>query len=211
MEIKDIKEIVDKGFEGLDGKIDARFEDKFKAEKSLIVTEIEEKGYKTAEEIDSLIKSKMANIEAAVVDLKKAGFKEVKNKETKSLKEYFADGFADIKDQMKGMVGKTGTKFNVMLTKAAEDLDDSNFTGNGLEIATTDRSRGLYQQPFMPQWFRNLLPAGSTSKGIIQYLKENGSDGAAAVWDGTGEIAALTAKTCVSPLFEGVTEEVIWI
>jgi len=211
MEIKDIKEIVDKGFEGLDGKIDARFEDKFKAEKSLIVTEIEEKGYKTAAEIDELIKSKMADIEAAVVDLKKAGFKEVKNKGIKSLKEYFADGFADAKEKMKGIVGKTGTNFNVMLTKAAEDLDDSNFSNGSLEIATTDRSRGLFQQPFMPQWFRNLLPSGSTSKGIIQYLKENGSDGAAAVWDGTGEIAALTAKPGVSPLFTAVTEEVIWI
>jgi len=209
--LKDIQEIVDASFKGIEANVDKKFVAQLEDAKTAIVTLIEAKGYQTPEQVETLIKSKMADIEAAVVDLKKAGFKEVKNKETKSLKEYFADGFADIKDQMKGMVGKTGTKFNVMLTKAAEDLDDSNFTGNGLEIATTDRSRGLYQQPFMPQWFRNLLPAGSTSKGIIQYLKENGSDGAAAVWDGTGEIAALTAKPGVSPLFEGVTEEVIWI
>jgi len=211
MEIKEIQEIVDNGFKGLDGKIDARFEDKFKAEKSLLVTEIEAKGYKTSEEIDALIKTKMADIEAAVIDLKKAGIKEVKSKGIKSLKEYFADGFSDIKEQMKGMVGKTGTKFSVMLTKANEDLDPGAFSGDSLEIATTDRARGMYQQPFMPQWFRNLLPSGSTSKGIVQYLKENGSVGAAGVWDGTGDIEDLVAKPGLHPLFEPVTEEVIWI
>lgn len=209
MELKEIQEIVENGFKGLDGKIDARFEDKFKAEKSALVTEIEAKGYKTAEQIEELIKAKMADIEAAVVDLKKAGLTEIKPK-SKGLKGLFAEGLTASKDALKSLQGGKGGEVKAMLTKANEDLDDDNFTAGGLDIATRE-SRGLYEQPFMPQWFRNILPAGSTSKGVIQYLKENGNIGAAAVWDGTGDISILTAKPGTAPMFEGVTEEVIWI
>lgn len=210
MEIKDIKEIVDKGFEGLDGKIDARFEDKFKAEKSLIVTEIEAKGYKTSEEIDALIKTKMADIESAVIDLKKAGLTEIKVK-AKGFKAIIGAALTEAKADLMGMVQKSGGRAEIMLFKANEDLNDANFSGESLDIATTDRARGMYMQPYMPQWFRNLLPSGTTSKGTIQYLKENGDVGAAGVWNGTGAIADLDAKPGTAPLFDAVTENVIWI
>lgn len=213
MEIKDIEKIVEDGFKGLDGKIDARFEDKFKSEKATIVDEVKEMGFKTEEEINELIKSKMADIEAQVIDLKKAGFTEIKPK-VKGLKALIFAGLTEAKDSMKSLLKESGSKgksVSVMLTKADEDLNDANFTGDSLEIATTDRSRGLYSQPFMPQWFRNLLPSGSTSKGIIQYLKESGDVGAAGVWDGTGDIEDLDAKPGNAPLFTSVTEEVIWI
>lgn len=209
MEIKEIKDIVDAGFKELDGKVDVKFEDKFKAEKANLVAEIEAKGYKTAEQIDEIIKAKMADIEAAVVDLKKAGFNEIKPK-AKGLKGLFADGLTVAKDALEGLKSGKGGDVKAMLTKANEDLDDDNFTNGALDIATRE-SRGLYEQPFMPQWFRNILPSGSTSKGTIQYLRENGDVGAAGVWDGTGDISTLTEKPGTAPLFVGVTEDVIWI
>ncbi|HEU0125886.1 MAG TPA: phage major capsid protein, partial [Flavobacterium sp.] len=178
--------------------------------KTALIEEIEAKGYKTAEEIDALIKTKMADIEAAVVDLKKAGLKEIKPK-AKGFKAIIGAALTEAKADLLAMVQKSGGRAEVMLYKADEDLNDANFSGDSLEIATTDRSRGLYTQPYMPQWFRNLLPSGTTSKGTIQYLKENGDVGAAGVWDGTGAIADLDAKPGTAPLFASVTENVIWI
>lgn len=210
MEIKEIKEIVDAGLKSVEENVDKKFEAQFESSKKSLVDEIEAKGYKTAEEIDALIKEKMADIEAAVVDLKKAGLKEIKPK-AKGFKAIIGAALTEAKADLLAMVQKSGGRAEVMLYKADEDLNDANWSGDSLEIATTDRSRGLYTQPYMPQWFRNLLPAGSTSKSTIQYLKENGDVGAAAVWDGTGAIADLDAKPGTAPLFDSVTENVIWI
>lgn len=210
MDGKEIKEAVDLGFKDLEGKVDEKLKGQFEASKTAIVTEIEAKGYKTAEEIEALIKTKMADIEATVIDLKKAGLKEIKPK-AKGFKAIIGAALTEAKADILAMVQKSGGRAEVMLYKADEDLNDANFSGDSLEIATTDRSRGLYTQPYMPQWFRNLLPSGTTSKGTIQYLKENGDVGAAGVWDGTGAIADLDAKPGTAPLFDSVTENVIWI
>lgn len=210
MDVKDIKEAVDLGFKGFEEKVDEKFKAQFESSKADLVTEIEAKGYKTQAEIEALLKEKMADIEAAVIDLKKAGLTEIKPKQ-KGLKGIIGAALVEAKSDLLNMVQKSGGRAEIMLYKANEDLDPANFSGDSLEIATTDRSRGMYMQPFMPQWFRNLLPQGSTSKGTIQYLKENGDVGAAAVWDGTGTIAELDAKPGTAPLFDSVTENLIWI
>lgn len=210
MDVKDIKEAVDLGFKDFEGKVDEKFKAQFESSKNDLVTEIEAKGYKTQAEIEALLKEKMADIESAVIDLKKAGLTEIKVK-AKGFKAIIGAALTEAKADLLGMVQKSGGRAEIMLYKANEDLDPANFSGDSLEIATTDRSRGMYTQPYMPQWFRNLLPQGSTSKGTIQYLKENGDVGAAGVWDGTGTIAELDAKPGTAPLFDSVTENVIWI
>lgn len=210
MDVKDIKEAVDLGFKDFEGKVDEKFKAQFESSKNDLVTEIEAKGYKTQEEIEALLKEKMADIESAVIDLKKAGLTEIKVK-AKGFKAIIGAALTEAKNDLLVMHKKSGEKASIVLTKAAEDLDPANFSGDSLEIATTDRARGLYMQPYMPQWFRNLLPQGTTSKGTIQYLKENGDVGAAGVWDGTGAIADLDAKPGTAPLFDDVTENVIWI
>lgn len=210
MDVKDIKEAVDLGFKDFEGKVDEKFKAQFESSKNDLVTEIEAKGYKTQAEIEALLKEKMADIESAVIDLKKAGLTEIKVK-AKGFKAIIGAALTEAKADLLGMVQKSGGRAEIMLYKANEDLDPANFSGDSLEIATTDRSRGMYTQPYMPQWFRNLLPQGSTSKGTIQYLKENGDVGSAGVWDGTGTIAELDAKPGTAPLFDSVTENVIWI
>lgn len=210
MDVKEIKESVDAGFKDLEGKVDVKFQAQFESSKTDIVAEIEAKGYKTQEEIEALLKEKMADIESAVIDLKKAGLTEIKVK-AKGFKEIIGAALTEAKADLLVMHKKSGEKASIVLTKANEDLDPANFSGDSLEIATTDRARGMYMQPYAPQWFRNLLPQGTTSKGTIQYLKENGDVGAAGVWDGTGAIADLDPKPGTAPLFDDVTENVIWI
>ena len=210
MDVKDIKEAVDLGFKGFEEKVDEKFKAQFESSKADLVTEIEAKGYKTQAEIETLLKEKMADIESAVVDLKKAGLTEIKVK-AKGFKAIIGNALTEAKADLLGMVQKSGGRAEIMLFKANEDMNDANFSGESLEIANTDRSHGLHIRPFAPQWFRNLLPSGTTSKGTIQYLKEKGDVGLAAVWDGTGAIADLDAKPGTAPLFDSVTENVIWI
>lgn len=210
MELKEIQDIVNTGLKSVEENVDKKFQGQFESSKEALVAEIEAKGYKTAEEIDVLIKEKLKDIEATVIDIKKAGLTEIKVK-AKGFKAIIGAALTEAKNDLLVMHKKSGEKASIVLTKANEDLNDANFTGDSLEIATTDRARGLYMQPYMPQWFRNLLPQGTTSKGTIQYLKENGDVGAAGVWDGTGAIADLDAKPGTAPLFDDVTENVIWI
>lgn len=210
MELKEIQDIVNVGLKNVEENVDKKFQGQFESSKEALVAEIEAKGYKTAEEIDVLIKEKLKDIEATVIDIKKAGLTEIKVK-AKGFKAIIGAALTEAKNDLLVMHKKSGEKASIVLTKANEDLNDANFSGESLEIATTDRARGLYMQPYMPQWFRNLLPQGTTSKGTIQYLKENGDVGAAGVWDGTGAIADLDAKPGTAPLFDDVTENVIWI
>lgn len=210
MELKDITNIVDDGFKGLESKVDEKLTAQFEAQKGEIVKQIEEKGFQSKEDIDKLISEKMKDIESQVIDLKKAGLKEVEPKK-KSFRKSLGDGMLELKQGLTQLKNGSVKSSTVLLTKADEDLDPTNFANDSYEIATTDRTRGLYESPFSPVWFRNLMPQGTTSGGTIQYLKENGDVGAAAVWDGTGNIAALTDKPGTAPLFNSVTESVIWI
>lgn len=209
MEVKEIKDIVDSGFKDLEGKVDAKFQTQFENSKTDIVRQIEEKGYKSESEINKLIESKTADLEAAVIDLKKAGMASSKN--TKSFEERLAEGLVGSKAALTNMKNGTKGAVDAMLFKADADLDPGNFSGDSYEIATRDDSRGLRQTPFMPLWFRSLMPQGTTSGGTIQYIRENGDNGAAGVWDGTGAIAALDDKDGTAPLFSDVSENVFWI
>lgn len=208
MEVKEIKEIVDNGFKDLEGKVDAKFQTQFENSKTDIVKQIEEKGYKSEEEINKLIESKTADLEAAVIDLKKAGFK-AENEKPMSFKDLMKKGMSENKDGLSSLQNGKSRSASAILFKADEDMNDSNWSNDSLAIATTDRSRGLYESPFAPVWFRNLMPQGQTSKSAIEYIKENGNVGAAGVWDGTGDIALLDAKPGTSSLFDSVTDNVI--
>src|SRR5690606_8226853 len=99
MDIKEIEGIVDKGFEGFESKVDAKFQKQFEAGKAEIVKEITEKGYQSSEQVENLIKEKTADLEAAVLDLKKAGIKTANDKPM-SLKELMQKGMTDQKTNL---------------------------------------------------------------------------------------------------------------
>src|SRR5690554_3903802 len=94
MEATEIKNIVDAGFKDLEGKVDTKFQTQFEASKADIVKEIEKKGYKSEEEINTLISAKTADLEAAVIDLKKKNI-EFKGKDKKSFSQYLGEALKE--------------------------------------------------------------------------------------------------------------------
>lgn len=208
MKIEEIQGLVDEGFKGLEGKVDAKFTKQFESSKDEIVKEIEAKGFMSKEAVDALIAEKTGDLEATVLDLKKAGIKTADEK-PKGFKELLKEGMESGKNALIDLKNGKNRSASALLFKADEDVNDANWSGDSLAIATTDRSRGLYESPFAPVWFRSLMPQGSTSGTTIEYIKENGDVGAAGVWDGTGPIAELEAKPGTAPLFTSVTENVI--
>lgn len=217
MDVKEIEGIVDKGFEGFEGKVDEKFQKQFESGKAEIVKEINEKGYQSAEQVKEAVDAAVAETKETlgkeILEVKKSAIATKESGEKKTLYKSLGEGMRqdEVKSSLIALKNGNIKEAKAMLFKADEDLDPTNFTNDAYEIATTDRTRGLYESPYSPVWFRNLLPMGTTSGGTIQYLKENGDVGAAAVWDGTGAIAELTPKPGTAPLFDGVTESVIWI
>lgn len=209
METKDIKDLVDGGFKDLEGKVDAKFQTQFDAKKAEIVKEIEEKGFLGKEAIDTLIKEKTAELDTAVMELKKKGIS-AKSQGDKSFKDYLGEALTGNSEKLKNLSTKKEQSGAIEM-KADEDMNDSNFGTGALALVTTDRSRSSYEYPFAPLWLRNVLPNTSTSGSAIQYLRENGGTGAAEVWDGTGAIEALTNKPGTSSNFELITKTVEWI
>lgn len=90
-----------------------------------------------------------------------------------------------------------------------KDMDFGNFGTGAYEAITTETRPGVYQSPFNPVWLRNIVPNGSTTSEVIQYLRENGGSGAADVWD--GRATPLENKPDVQFNFSLVSEEVEWI
>src|SRR5699024_11025651 len=70
---------------------------------------------------------------------------------------------------------------------------------------------GLRESAFRPMWLRNFLPNNTTTSGVIQYIKEDGWNGAVGDWDCSGPIADLENKPVVTPNFDFATETVEWI
>lgn len=209
MEIKEITEIVDAGFKGIEGKLDGKLSNQLELAKKAAIEAIDAKGYKTAEEVDLAVKEGMKGLETEVLAMKKATLDMKANEVTPSLKSLMGKSMNEIKSDLLSVQKGQKRSASAVLFKANEDMNDSNFANDSLAIATTDRSKGLYESPFAPVWFRNLMPQGSTSQNSIEYIKENGDVGAAGVWDGTGDIATIDSKAGTASLFDSVTDNVI--
>lgn len=106
-------------------------------------------------------------------------------------------------------LSKTKKKLDTSIElKAVGDVNFDSFGTGAYAAATTEVRQGLYQFPFSPLWLRNILPAGTTNSAAIQYLRENGGEGAAAVWTDSN---TPSAKPQVDFDFSLVTETVDWI
>lgn len=208
MEKKDIENLVTEGFKGLEGQIDEKMGNFFGKQKDALTKEIEEKGFQSKEEVENLIKSAKDELEEIILAVKKSAMKE--KSEKKTFGELLGDSLSDNKETLSGLASKNKVAGSIML-KADEDMNPGNFGTGAYDFATTDRTRGMYEFPFMPLWLRNVLPNTSTTGSTIQYLRENGGVGAAGVWDGTGDIENLTNKPGTASNFELITKTVEWI
>lgn len=208
MEKKDIENLVTEGFKGLEDQIDEKMGKFFGKQKDALTKEIEEKGFQSKEEVENLIKSAKDELEKIILAVKKSAMKE--KTEKKTFGELLGDSLSDNKETLSGLASKNKVSGSIML-KADEDMNPGNFGTGAYDFATTDRTRGMYEFPFMPLWLRNVLPNTSTTGSTIQYLRENGGVGAAGVWDGTGDIGDLTNKPGTASNFELITKTVEWI
>lgn len=209
MEIKEIKEIVDLGFKGFEEKIGEDFKGQFESAKAAITQVMESKGYQTAEQVESALKAQKEGLEKIILDLKKNSL-QTAQKGKKSFMDIVGGSLEENKETLSKLMGKQVSEGIFVLTKAAEDLDPANWSGDSYDIAASER-RGLQEFPFMPVWLRNLFPNSTTTKGVIHYLVENGEVGAAAIWDGSPANASLAAKPGEAPLFNDATVLVDWI
>ncbi len=200
MEIKEIKEIVDAGFKGFEEKIGEDFKGQFESAKAAITSVIDAKGYQSAEQVEEVLRLKMKGLEETILELKKNSLQTAKQGK-KSFIDIVGGSLTENKETLAKLMNKQVSEGTFVLTKAAEDLDPANWSGDSYDIAASER-RGLHEFPFMPIWLRNLFPNSTTTKGVIHYLVENGEVGAAAIWDGSPANAALTAKPGEAPLFD---------
>lgn len=70
---------------------------------------------------------------------------------------------------------------NIKEVKAVGDMSNTNFTNIG--EFTTDRRTQIIETPYNRVWLSDILPSGSSSNsGAVLYPKENGGEGAAALW-----------------------------
>lgn len=201
MEQKDIKALVNDAFDGLKTDIETKHAEKIEEVKNSFISDIEAKGYVDQDTFksleDELVKLKKENLANSADD--KKDFETILRK-----------GLESNKDVLNNIKSSNKAEETILLVKADEDVNDTNFSGDSLSIATTEQG-GLRRNAFSPIWLRSLLPQGTMSTGSIDYLKENGDVGAAGVWDGTGNIADLTAKPGSAPLFTDATIKAIWI
>lgn len=211
MDVKELQTSIEAKFEDLKKQVEEKTADKAEIEKkySDLVKELEDLKTKSdnTEKIDALQK----HIDKLDIKLqKKGGFQNTVSKKTffSQLGDTLTEGSKSLEDLKNGKISSIK-----LSTKAEdEDLDETshNFVSNTLDFAVTD-ARGLRDSAFSPLWLRNFLPNGTTNGSVIQYLKENGANGAVAIWDGTGAIDDLSNKPGVSPKFDFETDNVIWI
>lgn len=171
----------------------------------------EMKEAKSKDQTDVTLKAMQDHLDTLDIKLQK---KEVKGMLTKqSFFEQLGGSLAKASKGLEDLKNKKINEFSLEV-KSTVDADLENTTHNfvdGAYAPQVTEVRGLRESAFSPLWFRNYLPGNTTDGSVVQYLKENGNNGAVAVWDGTGDIDSLTEKPGVSPKFDFVTDNVIWI
>lgn len=209
MEIKEIEKSVADGFKDLEGKVDEKLKGFVDKQKESLTGIIEEKGFTTKEEVETAVKSAKDELEEVMLEIKKSSMKGAPNT-PRTFKSILGEALTEKKDALSDMVDKKRTQASFEI-KADEDIDMVNWSGDSYANASTEFRPAVYNPPFAPVWLRTLLPNVTTVKGTINYPRYTGANGAAAVWDGSGDIEALLPKPGVSPNFEDVTENIVWI
>lgn len=214
MEVKDLEKQINEKFADLKEQVETKTSgvkaDEFK--------ELEQKHadllnqIKESDQSES-IEEMQKHLDKLDVKMQKKTAQKLEGMSKQSFFDQLGNTLKGAKEQLSEM--KNGKTSSVKLeTKEVADLDfdetTHNFTANSYATQTTER-RGLRESAYSPLWLRNFLPANSTDGSTIQYLKEDGWNGAVGVWDGTGSIDTLSEKPGVSPKFDFETENVEWI
>lgn len=84
---------------------------------------------------------------------------------------------------------KQGDNLKIELKAVGDMSIAANFPGS--TPWTQDVRMDLVPKPYDRVWLSDLMPQGSTTKGSVVYPKQNGGEGGAAVWAGTGNKAQM--------------------
>lgn len=199
LDIKDIKSIVEEGLQTTQKNWDkSREADKeaFDKKVSDIVSDIEAK---QKAEIEAQTKQ-ISDLETSIVELKKKG---MKGERPLNFKQALGKMLSDEHEGLLKDVnsGKFGRALEV------KDFNWADFSGN--EEFRTDYVQQPITNPYSAFHYRDIIPRGSTSEGILSYPKEGVTTGAADSWMHTGD--STVSKPEIAPSLSPYTVSVNWI
>lgn len=175
---------------GLETALEAKNTDQIKLEikafegkaKELFAEEVKELKAKILDQ-EAIQEAMQGHIDKLDVRLKGAGARA--EQPNKTFNEIIAETIAENADAIKGF--KKGSPELSMEIKAVGDMSiPANFPNS--TPWTQDVRDTLIETPYNRVWLGDLLPGGSSTGSSILYPKENGGEGAAALWDPTAGV-----------------------
>lgn len=206
MELEALVQEVKSGLEGFKTSANQTIADQKTAIEALTakMTEIEKLGGVSVE-LETLKK----DFNTLVADLNEKD-KQPKGDESVTLKKAFSGIVKDMQEELKGFTKNTNAFSKTFQMKAVGDITFGNFGAGSYEALTTQTLPGFERDlPLQDFWFRNILPVASTESEVIRFLRYDGGEGAAAIWDERAN--PLEAKPQIDLDFSLESEDVIWI
>ena len=186
--------------EGLKLDLTANFETKSKLDIQNAIDAFEVKAKaqetKSKESFDSEIKalkddfqskSKIQQDHLDALDIRLKQAKGEQKLETKTFNQILGEAIKENAEAIQAH--KQGDNLKIELKAVGDMSIAANFPG--ATPWTQDVRMDLVPKPYDRVWLSDLLPQGSTTKGSVVYPKQNGGEGGAAVWGGTGNKAQM--------------------
>ena len=130
-------------------------------------------------------KTQQEHLDALDIRLKQA--KGDQKLETKTFNQILGEAIKENAEAIQAH--KQGDNLKIELKAVGDMSIAANFPGS--TPWTQDVRMDLVPKPYDRVWLSDLMPQGSTTKGSVVYPKQNGGEGGAAVWAGTGNKAQM--------------------
>ena len=186
--------------EGLKLDLTANFETKSKLDIQNAIDAFEVKAKaqetKSKESFDSEIKalkddfqakSKLQQDHLDALDIRLKQAKGDQKLETKTFNQILGEAIKENAEAIQSH--KQGDNLKIELKAVGDMSIAANFPGS--TPWNQDVRMDLVPKPYDRVWLSDLMPQGSTTKGSVVYPKQNGGEGGAAVWGGTGNKAQM--------------------
>lgn len=186
--------------EGLKLDLTANFETKSKLDIQNAIDAFEVKAKaqetKSKESFDSEIKalkddfqskSKIQQDHLDALDIRLKQAKGDQKLETKTFNQILGEAIKENAEAIQSH--KQGDNLKIELKAVGDMSIAANFPGS--TPWTQDVRMDIVPKPYDRVWLSDLMPQGSTTKGSVVYPKQNGGEGGAAVWGGTGNKAQM--------------------
>lgn len=136
---------------------------------------------------DFQAKSKLQQDHLDALDIRLKQSKGDQKLETKTFNQILGEAIKENAEAIQAH--KQGDNLKIELKAVGDMSIAANFPGS--TPWTQDVRMDLVPKPYDRVWLSDLMPQGSTTKGSVVYPKQNGGEGGAAVWAGTGNKAQM--------------------